>query len=216
MTSPLIAPSLLAADFARLAEEIARVEKGGADLLHLDIMDGHLVPNISFGLPVIEAVRKTTQLELDTHLMLQNPAPFIAQFKEAGSDSLTIHVEIDPDPAAILADIRRHGLKCGLAVNPATPVEALFPHLDNLDLALVMSVEPGFGGQSFQSQALTKIRDLAAEIARRGLYLPIEVDGGVNTDNAADCRAAGAQLLVAGSAVFRAADPADAIAAIRG
>ena len=126
-------------------------------------MDGHLVPNISFGLPVIEAVRKTTQLELDTHLMLQNPAPFIAQFKEAGSDSLTIHVEIDPDPAAILADIRRHGLKCGLAVNPATPVEALFPHLDNLDLALVMSVEPGFGGQAFQSQALTKIRDLAAE-----------------------------------------------------
>jgi len=148
--------------------------------------------------------------------MLQNPAPFIAQFKEAGSDSLTIHVEIDPDPAAILADIRRHGLKCGLAVNPATPVEALFPYLDNLDLALVMSVEPGFGGQAFQSQALTKIRDLAAEIARRGLCLAIEVDGGVNTDNAADCREAGAQLLVAGSAVFRAADPADAIAAIRG
>ena len=216
MKQSLIAPSLLAADFARLADEIDRVERGGADFLHLDIMDGHLVPNISFGLPVVEAVRKTTRLELDTHLMLEDPTPFIPAFKEAGSDSLTIHVEIASDPAAVLADIRQSGLKCGLAVNPGTPVEALYPHLENLDLALVMSVEPGFGGQSFQPQALDKVRDLATEIARRGLDLPIEIDGGVNADNAADCREAGAQLLVAGSAVFRAEDPAGAIATLRG
>lgn len=216
MNSPLIAPSLLAADFARLADEIHRVEQGGADFLHLDIMDGHFVPNISFGFPVIESVRKTTRLELDTHLMLQDPMPFIAAFKEAGSDSLTIHVEIATDPATVLDAIRQHGLKCGLAVNPATPVEKLYPYLDELDLALVMSVEPGFGGQSFQPQALDKIRNLAAEIARRGLDLPIEIDGGVNTDNAAACREAGTQLLVAGSAVFRAEDPAAAIAALRG
>ena len=216
MNDPRIAPSLLAADFARLAEEIDRVEQGGADLLHLDVMDGHFVPNISFGLPIVASVRKVTDLELDTHLMLSDPLPFIVPFKAAGSDSLTVHVEIEPEPGAVLDTIRQHGLKCGLAVNPATPVEALYPHLDDLDLALIMSVEPGFGGQSFQPQALDKIRLLAAEIERRGLDLPIEIDGGVNTDNAADCRAAGARLLVAGSAVFRATDPAQAIATLRG
>ena len=215
MNNPQIAPSLLAADFARLAAEIDRVEQGGADLLHLDVMDGHFVPNISFGLPVVAAVRKVTELELDTHLMLSDPLPFIAPFKEAGADSLTIHVEIEPDPGAALNAIRQHGLKCGLAVNPGTPVEMLYPHLGELDLALVMSVEPGFGGQAFQPQALDKVRLLAAEIERRDLDLPIEIDGGVNTDNAADCRAAGARLLVAGSAVFRAPDPAQAIATLR-
>ena len=216
MNSTLIAPSLLAADFAHLADDIRRVECGGADFLHLDIMDGRLVPNISFGLPVVEAVRKTTRLELDTHLMLQDPMPFIAPFNKAGSNSVTIHVEIAVDPGPVLAAIRQQGLKCGLAVNPATPVEAIYPYLDELDLALVMSVEPGFGGQSFQDQALEKIRSLAVEIARRGLDLPIEVDGGVNANNAAACREAGAQLLVAGSAVFSAEDPALAIAALRG
>jgi len=215
MTRPKIAPSLLAADFARLAAEIDKVAAGRADFLHLDVMDGHFVPNISFGLPVIESVRKVTEMELDTHLMLVDPVPFIPAFKEAGSDSLTVHAELS-DPGAVLAAIRDHDLKCGLAVNPGTPVAALFPHLEQLDLALVMSVEPGFGGQAFQPQALDKVRTLAAEIAHRGLDLPIQIDGGINADNAADCRSAGAQLLVAGSAVFRAPDPAQAIAVLRG
>jgi len=178
-------------------------------------MDGLFVPNLSFGIPVVEAVRKVTQLDLDTHLMLQNPLPFIAPFKEAGSDSLTVHVELEHDTEVVLAAIRDHDLKCGLAVNPSTPVDALYPYLEDLDLALVMSVEPGFGGQAFQPQALEKVRRLAGEIERRGLDLPIEIDGGVNTDNAAACRQAGARLLVAGSAVFRADNPARAIDALR-
>jgi ribulose-phosphate 3-epimerase len=216
MSDARIAPSLLAADFGRLAEEVHRVEDAGADSLHLDVMDGHFVPNISYGIPVIESLRKTTRLELDTHLMLSDPLSYVGPFKEAGSDSLTVHVEIDADPNLVLDAIRALGLKCGLAVNPATPVDALFPFLERLDLALVMSVEPGFGGQAFQPQALDKVRFLSAEIKRRGLDLPIQIDGGVNTDNAADCRRAGARFLVAGSAVFRADDPAATIAALRG
>ncbi len=216
MNAMRIGPSLLAADFARLAEDIGRVERGGADFLHLDVMDGHFVPNISFGLPVVAAVRQTTHLELDTHLMLQDPLPFIGPFKKAGADSLVVHVEIESDLRAVLATIRQHGLQCGLAVNPKTPVCALYPYLDELDSALVMSVEPGFGGQAFQPAALDKIRDLCAEIARRGLDLPVGIDGGVQPGNAAACRRAGAQSLVAGSAVFGAQDPARVIADLRG
>ena len=216
MNSSRIGPSLLAADFAHLAEDIARVERGGADFLHLDVMDGHFVPNLSFGLPVVAAVRLTTRLELNTHLMLQDPLPFIGPFQEAGADSIVVHVEIDSDLAAVLAAIRQYGLQCGLAVNPSTPVTALYPYLDELDLALVMSVEPGFGGQTFQLAALDKIHDLCAEIERRGLDVPIAIDGGVHAGNAAACRCAGARWLVAGSAVFGASDPAGVIAGLRG
>ena len=155
MNATRIGPSLLAADFARLAEDIGRVERGGADFLHLDVMDGHFVPNISFGLPVVAAVRQTTRLELNTHLMLQDPLPFIGPFKEAGADSLVVHVELE-SAQAVLDAIRQHGLQCGLAVNPNTPVSALYPYLDELDSVLVMSVEPGFGGQAFQPAALDK------------------------------------------------------------
>lgn len=216
MNAVRIGPSLLAADFARLGEDIGRVERGGADFLHLDVMDGHFVPNLSFGLPVVAAVRQTTCLELNAHLMLQNPLPFIGPFKEAGADSIVVHVEIESDLAAVLDAIRQRGLRCGLAVNPNTPVSTLYPYLDALDSALVMSVEPGFGGQPFQPTALDKIRALCAEIERRGLDVPVGIDGGVQPGNAAACRRAGARCLVAGSAIFGARDPARVIADLRG
>ena len=211
-----IAPSLLAADFSRLAEEIHRVEKAGADLLHLDIMDGHFVPNISFGIPVIESVRKTTRLKLDTHLMISNPEKYLEPFQKAGADSLTVHLEVCPEPARIIDAIHALGMECGLVVNPATPVEGIYPYLQSIQLVLVMSVEPGFGGQSFQPGSLEKIRCLRAKIDDLGLDLPIQVDGGINPDTAPSVRRAGADRLVAGSAVFRAPDPAAAIRTLRG
>ena len=211
-----VGPSLLAADFSRLGDEIRRVEDGGADFLHLDIMDGHFVPNLSYGIPVVEAVRRTTDLELDTHLMLSAPEHFLQPFRDAGADSLTVHLEAAADPAGLIGAIRDLGLGCGIAVNPGTPVEGLLPFVPDLDLVLIMSVMPGFGGQSFRGEVLSKARGLSAWMRARDLAVPIEMDGGISPQNAAECRDAGVSLLVAGSSVFGADDAAAAIRAIRG
>lgn len=216
MSQVRVAPSLLAADFGCVQQEIERIEEAGADLLHLDIMDGHFVPNLSYGIPVVEAVRRCTTMHLDTHLMLADPAPYLKPFADAGADSLTVHLEVAPDPRSLFDEIRRVGCRCGLAVNPKTPVDGMLPWLAHMDLALVMSVEPGFGGQSFMPEVLDKVRALRAAIDAENLPVDLEMDGGVGPANAADCRAAGARWLVAGSAVFKAPDPAAAMRAIRG
>lgn len=216
MSHVRVAPSLLAADFSRMQEEIERVEQAGADLLHLDIMDGHFVPNLSYGIPVVEAVRRCTTMHLDTHLMLADPLPYLQPFADAGADSLTVHAEIAADPRPLLDEIGRIGCRRGLAVNPGTSVDTMLPWLAHLDLALVMSVEPGFGGQSFMPEVLDKVRRLRQAIDADSLPVDLEIDGGVGPANAADCRDAGARWLVAGSAVFKAADPAAAICDIRG
>jgi len=217
MTNPvLIAPSLLSADFSRLDEDIRRVEEAGADLLHLDIMDGHFVPNLSYGIPVVEAVRRVTDLKLDTHLMIDNPLEFLEPFRDAGADSLTLHLEACPQPAPLIEKIHRLGMECGLAVNPDTPVGGLLPFVADLDLVLIMSVQPGFGGQKFRPEVLPKLVALSTWMAEHDHHSSLEIDGGVTADNASDCRGAGARLLVAGSSVFGAPDAAAAIAALRG
>jgi ribulose-phosphate 3-epimerase len=197
--APVVNPSLLACDFAELREEIRRVERGGAKLLHLDIMDGHFVPNLSFGLPVVEAVRRSTDLPLDVHLMISEPGRYVKRFREAGADLLTIHIEVAPDPRALLGEIRAMGAGVGISLNPPTPVESLSECLDLCDIVLVMSVMPGFGGQEFETEALEKLRYLRAT---GGSRLLLSVDGGVNLDTVGPCAAAGADLFVAGSALF--------------
>jgi ribulose-phosphate 3-epimerase len=197
--APLVAPSLLACDFAELGEEIRRVEQGGARVLHLDIMDGHFVPNLSFGLPVVEAVRRSTSLPLDVHLMISDPGRFVRRFREAGADLLTIHIETVADPRPLLEEIRRLGAAAGISLNPPTPVEALGGCLDLCDLVLVMSVMPGFGGQEFEPAALDKLRRLRA-MAGPGVLL--SVDGGVGLETVGACAEAGADLFVTGSALF--------------
>lgn len=205
--SVIIAPSLLAADFSRLEDQVRLIEESGADMLHLDVMDGVFVPNISFGIPVIESIRQNTNLFFDTHLMITNPLKFVEPFKKAGVDSLTVHIETCPNPKSIIKEMRLLGLKVGLAVNPQTMVEELFPFLDLIDVALVMSVEPGFGGQVFQPHSISKIISLHSEIESRQLPVQIQVDGGVNLSNSTSCIEAGATQIVAGSSIFGNTDP---------
>lgn len=209
-----IAPSLLAADFARLDREIASVEEH-VEWLHLDVMDGHFVPNISFGIPVIESVRAVTGLYLDCHIMTTNPGAYLPELAKAGVNGVTVHIEAVPDPTTTADRAREVGLEFGLVINPGTPFESVAPFAELCDVMVVMSVEPGFGGQSFKPEVLRKV-ELAREwVENRGLTADIQVDGGVTPDNAGDVGAAGATVLVAGSAVFRADDPALAVKEIR-
>ncbi|NLM84316.1 MAG: ribulose-phosphate 3-epimerase [Clostridiales bacterium] len=211
-----IAPSILSADFARLGEDIRTVET--ADYLHFDVMDGLFVPNISIGIPVLQSVRKATDMVLDVHLMITEPVRYVAEFVKAGADILVFHVESQaPDKTQdAIRKVRAMGARVGLSVRPKTQWEILLPYLDSLDLVLVMTVEPGFGGQAFMQDQLPKIAALRREIDRRGIRCELEVDGGINVETARLCVEAGANVLVAGSAVFGAPDRADMIARLRG
>ncbi len=210
-----IAPSILSADFSRLADEIASIEAGGADQIHVDVMDGHFVPNLTFGPILVEAVRKLTTLPLDVHLMITDPLRYAPDFAHAGADALTMHAELGLANPDAIAALRDHGVRVGISVNPATPVEPIFGVLDELDLVLVMSVVPGFGGQSFMEEALPKLRTLAHEREWRHLDLELSVDGGINAETGKRCVEAGADVLVAGSYVFKQADRGAAIASLR-
>lgn len=202
-----LAPSILSADFARLAEQVQSVRQGGATLIHVDVMDGHFVPNITIGPPVVRSLRKATDLPLDCHLMIENPDQFIPEFVEAGADWISVHQEVCRHLNRTLHLIRSHDTLAGVVVNPATPVDTLAEVLDIVDYVLVMSVNPGFGGQKFLARAVHKIRQLADLRAQRGLNYRIEVDGGIGLDTVAEVVRAGAEILVAGNAVFGEGDP---------
>lgn len=210
-----IAPSILSADFARLADGLRRIEEGGADVVHVDVMDGHFVPNLTIGPPVVAALRGATRLPLDCHLMIENADRWIDAFADAGAARITVHAEACPHLHRTIQAIRARGAQAGAAINPATPVDALAEIVADLDVVLVMSVNPGFGGQTFIPHALDKIRRVAALARARGVAPAIQVDGGVGPKNAGEVVAAGATSLVAGNAVFGADDPAEAVRALR-
>jgi ribulose-phosphate 3-epimerase len=210
-----IAPSILAADFACLGDGIRAVEKGGATLLHVDVMDGHFVPNISIGVPVVASLRKATRLPLDVHLMIENPEQYIPLFAEAGADMISVHQEATPHLDRALAMIREHGCKPGAVINPATPVAMLSEVLGIVDHVLVMSVNPGFGGQKFIPGALEKIRQLKLARERYNVSFRIEVDGGVGPENVTELVRSGAEILVAGTSIFHTQDPAEAVRALK-
>ena len=212
----IIAPSLLAANFVRLAEDIARVEAAGADWLHLDIMDGHFVPNLTFGPPIVAAIRKITKLPLDVHLMVTNPSSLIDDFAAAGADWLTVHGETEPHLHRLVTRIRELGVRPAIALNPASPIHSLDEILPEVDMVLIMSVNPGFGGQKFISSSIDKIWRLKKQINGLNREVLIEVDGGINDVTSPLVRKAGADVLVAGSAVFGSDNLTEAIRQIRG
>lgn len=210
-----ISPSVLAADLSNLAAEVKDIELAGADMVHLDVMDGVFVTNISFGLPVIESLRSKTNMIFDVHLMIANPEKYAERFIEAGADILTFHIEACEDSESLLDLIRSDGVMAAISVKPATPIEEVFSLLDKCDMVLVMTVEPGYGGQKLIPETLEKVRKLKAEIEKRGLAVEIQVDGGITSENAALAKEAGASILVAGSSVFKHTDRKKAIDALR-
>ncbi len=206
-----IAPSILSADFARLADEIKAVEEGGATVLHVDVMDGHFVPNITIGLPVVRSLRKATQMTIDCHLMITDPGTYAEQFVKAGADMVSVHVEADAHLHRTLSSIRAAGARAGIAINPATPLNVLDEALRFADFVLIMSVNPGFGGQAFIPTSVEKVRRLRQMIESRGLSTQIEIDGGIDAGNILEVVEAGADILVAGSAVYGKPSPAEAV-----
>ncbi|WP_017727262.1 ribulose-phosphate 3-epimerase [Halalkalibacterium ligniniphilum] len=211
-----IAPSILSADFAKLGEEVKSVEQGGADYIHVDVMDGHFVPNLTIGPLIVEAIRPITSLPLDVHLMIEQPDRYIPSFAKAGADILSVHVEACPHLHRTLCLIKDHGVKPGVVLNPATPIQMIQHVLEEVELVLLMTVNPGFGGQAFIPSALPKIKELARLAAEKGLSFDIEVDGGINEQTAKQCVDAGANVLVAGSSIYHEENRKKAIEALRG
>ena len=210
-----IAPSILSADFTRLGEEISTVQKAGASILHVDVMDGRFVPNITVGLPVVKALSRSTTLPIDAHLMIVEPGQYAQQFAKAGARMVSIHIEADPNAHRTLSSIRAEGALAGIVINPATPLSAIDEAIKFADYTLIMSVNPGFGGQEFIPESLDKVRRLRKMIDERGLRTRIEIDGGINQDNIGEVTGAGAEIIVAGSAIFGAPDPAVALRELR-
>lgn len=211
-----IAPSILSADFAKLGEEIKDVELGGADYIHVDVMDGHFVPNITIGPLIVEAIRPVTKLPLDVHLMIENPDQYVEAFAKAGADYITVHVETCRHLHRTIENIKSYGVKAGVVLNPATPVETIQHIIEDIDMVLLMSVNPGFGGQKFIPSVLPKIKQVKEMAELKGVDIEIEIDGGVNEETAKLCIEAGANVLVAGSAVYNKPDRKKAIEALRG
>ncbi|MGO1059804.1 ribulose-phosphate 3-epimerase [Planococcus sp. FY231025] len=210
-----IAPSILAADFSKLGEEVLEVEKAGADWIHIDVMDGHFVPNISFGAIVVEALRPLTKLPLDVHLMIENADRYIEDFARAGADYITVHVEANPHLHRTIQMIRAAGVKPGVVLNPHSPIESILPILEEIDLVLFMTVNPGFGGQKFIESVVPKVEQLSKLIREKGLSIDIQIDGGINEETIVPCAKAGANVFVAGSAIFGKEDRKAALQAIK-